>query len=69
MSCLIRNLFTRSSPLSVAVKAGNMRIVQKHQPTATPEPPPKDDDEEEYETARYRDLAVQVQGGESLPSK
>ncbi|KAM9333023.1 death-associated protein 1 homolog [Pholidichthys leucotaenia] len=31
-----------------AVKAGGMRIVQKHQPTPPPEPPQKDDDEEEY---------------------
>ncbi|KAG7260912.1 hypothetical protein CRUP_031908, partial [Coryphaenoides rupestris] len=36
-----------------AVKAGGMRIVQKHQPTPVPEPVPKDDkDDEEYETAR-----------------
>lgn len=36
----------------VSVKAGGMRIVQKHQPTATPEPPQKDDDEEEYVASR-----------------
>lgn len=36
----------------VAVKAGGMRIVQKHQPTAAPEPPQKDDDEEEYVASR-----------------
>ncbi|KAM6971696.1 death-associated protein 1 homolog [Tautogolabrus adspersus] len=30
-----------------AVKAGGMRIVQKHQPAVVPEPPPKDDDDEE----------------------
>lgn len=29
-----------------AVKAGGMRIVQKHQPTPAPEPPQKDDSEE-----------------------
>uniref|UniRef100_A0A665V1M0 Death-associated protein n=1 Tax=Echeneis naucrates TaxID=173247 RepID=A0A665V1M0_ECHNA len=29
-----------------AVKAGGMRIVQKHQAAAAPEPPQKDDDEE-----------------------
>lgn len=40
------------TPISVAVKAGGMRIVQKHQPTATPEPPQKDDDEEEYVASR-----------------
>lgn len=39
-------------PISVAVKAGGMRIVQKHQPTATPEPPQKDEDEEEYVASR-----------------
>ncbi|KAM9712477.1 death-associated protein 1 homolog [Menidia menidia] len=32
-----------------AVKAGGMRIVQKHQPAAVPEPPPKDEEEEEEE--------------------
>uniref|UniRef100_A0A3Q3VX83 Uncharacterized protein n=1 Tax=Mola mola TaxID=94237 RepID=A0A3Q3VX83_MOLML len=36
-----------------AVKAGGMRIVQKHQPTAAPEPPQKDDDEEEYVASKY----------------
>lgn len=39
--------------MCVAVKAGGMRIVQKHQPTATPEPPQKDDDEEEYVASKY----------------
>ncbi len=42
----------------VAVKAGGMRIVQKHQPTATPEPPQKDDDEEEYVSSRYHTHTV-----------
>ncbi|XP_041817781.1 death-associated protein 1 [Chelmon rostratus] len=31
-----------------AVKAGGMRIVQKHQVAAAAEPPQKEDDEEEY---------------------
>ncbi|KAL7374177.1 hypothetical protein ABVT39_023201 [Epinephelus coioides] len=31
-----------------AVKAGGMRIVQKHPQAAAPEPPQKDEDEEEY---------------------
>ncbi|GLD54884.1 death-associated protein 1 isoform X1 [Lates japonicus] len=35
-----------------AVKAGGMRIVQKHQPAAVPEPPQKDDDNEEYVSSR-----------------
>ncbi|CAL8320882.1 unnamed protein product [Boreogadus saida] len=36
-----------------AVKAGGMRIVQKHQSAVVPEPVPKDEkDEEEYETTR-----------------
>ena len=35
------------------VKAGGMRIVQKHQSAVVPEAVPKDEkDEEEYETAR-----------------
>ncbi|XP_072306720.1 death-associated protein 1 homolog [Eucyclogobius newberryi] len=34
-----------------AVKAGGMRIVQKHQATPAPEPPQKDEEEEEYETS------------------
>lgn len=38
--------------ICVAVKAGGMRIVQKHQTAAVPEPPQKDDDEEEYVTSR-----------------
>lgn len=37
--------------LSLSVKAGGMRIVQKHQPAAVPEPPQKED-EEEYESSR-----------------
>lgn len=44
--------------ICVAVKAGGMRIVQKHQPTAAPEPPQKDEDEEEYVTSRYCFLFV-----------
>lgn len=39
--------------MCVAVKAGGMRIVQKHQPAAIPEPPQKDEDEEEYVSSRY----------------
>ncbi|XP_059182896.1 death-associated protein 1 homolog [Centropristis striata] len=35
-----------------AVKAGGMRIVQKHQPTAVPEPPQKVEEEEEEEYVR-----------------
>uniref|UniRef100_A0A8C6P356 Death-associated protein n=1 Tax=Nothobranchius furzeri TaxID=105023 RepID=A0A8C6P356_NOTFU len=31
-----------------AVKAGGMRIVQKHQSPAMPEPPQKEDDEEDF---------------------
>ena len=43
--------------MCVAVKAGGMRIVQKHQPVAAaaPEPVPKADeeeDEEEYVSSR-----------------
>lgn len=38
-------------PFFVAVKAGGMRIVQKHQPTPAPEPPQKED-EEEYVSSR-----------------
>jgi len=38
--------------LCVAVKAGGMRIVQKHQPAAAPEPPQKDEEEEEYVSSR-----------------
>ncbi|XP_033841853.1 death-associated protein 1 [Periophthalmus magnuspinnatus] len=34
-----------------AVKAGGMRIVQKHQPTPVPEPPQKNEEEEEYESS------------------
>ncbi|TKS87900.1 Death-associated protein 1 [Collichthys lucidus] len=37
-----------------AVKAGGMRIVQKHQSAAAPEPPQKDDDEEEYVSSRIK---------------
>lgn len=51
-----RNLQTlayESSLFTVAVKAGGMRIVQKHQPTPVPEPPQKDEDEEEYVASRY----------------
>lgn len=47
-----RKLEWLTRPIYVAVKAGGMRIVQKHQPTATPEPPQKDDDEEEYVASR-----------------
>ncbi|KAG8009387.1 Death-associated protein 1, partial [Nibea albiflora] len=41
-----------------AVKAGGMRIVQKHQSAAAPEPPQKDDDEEEYVSSRYHTHTV-----------
>lgn len=42
-----------NNPLStVTVKAGGMRIVQKHPPTPAPEPPQKDEDEEEYVASR-----------------
>lgn len=46
-----------------AVKAGHMRIVQKHQPTAAPEPPAKDDDEEEYDTASPPKAAPMIVSG------
>lgn len=42
----------------VAVKAGGMRIVQKHQPAAVPEPPQKDEDEEEYVSSRYTHAVI-----------
>ncbi|XP_041670178.1 death-associated protein 1 [Cheilinus undulatus] len=46
-----------------AVKAGGMRIVQKHQPTAAaPEPPPKDEDEEEYVSSSPPKAPVVVSG-------
>ncbi|TNM96234.1 death-associated protein 1 homolog [Takifugu rubripes] len=45
-----------------AVKAGGMRIVQKHQPTAAPEPPQKDDDEEEYVASSPPKIPVVVSG-------
>ncbi|XP_060949631.1 death-associated protein 1 homolog [Limanda limanda] len=49
-----------------AVKAGGMRIVQKHQPTAIPEPPPKveeeDDDDEEYVSTSPPKVPVIVSG-------
>ncbi|XP_068604029.1 death-associated protein 1 homolog [Brachionichthys hirsutus] len=45
-----------------AVKAGGMRIVQKHQTTPAPEPPPKDDDEEEYVTSSPPKAPVIVSG-------
>lgn len=43
----------------VAVKAGGMRIVQKHQPTAAPEPSQKDDNEE-YVSSRYEGITEHV---------
>ena len=40
--------------LCLPVKAGGMRIVQKHQSAVVPEAVPKEEkDEEEYETTRY----------------
>ncbi|XP_074549957.1 death-associated protein 1 homolog [Halichoeres trimaculatus] len=46
-----------------AVKAGGMRIVQKHQPAAVPEPPPpKDEDEEEYVSTSPPKAPVVVSG-------
>ncbi|XP_077480701.1 death-associated protein 1 homolog [Stigmatopora argus] len=48
-----------------AVKAGGMRIVQKHLPPANPEPPPKtddDDDEEEYVSSSPPKAPVIVSG-------
>ncbi|XP_061777980.1 death-associated protein 1 homolog [Nerophis ophidion] len=46
-----------------AVKAGGMRIVQKHQAAAIPEPPPqKDEDEEEYVSTSPPKVPVIVSG-------
>ncbi|XP_034717682.1 death-associated protein 1 [Etheostoma cragini] len=48
-----------------AVKAGGMRIVQKHAPApaaAAPEPLPKDDDEEEYVSSSPPKAPVIVSG-------
>ncbi|XP_031706206.1 death-associated protein 1 homolog [Anarrhichthys ocellatus] len=49
-----------------AVKAGGMRIVQKHLPTAAPEPPQKneeeDEDEEEYLSSSPPKVPVIVSG-------
>lgn len=47
-----------------AVKAGGMRIVQKHQPAApVPEPPaPKEEEEEEYESSSPPKVPVVVSG-------
>ncbi|KAM9774834.1 death-associated protein 1 [Syngnathus acus] len=45
-----------------AVKAGGMRIVQKHQATPVPEPPPKDDDEEQYVSSSPPKAPVIVSG-------
>ncbi|XP_014831146.1 PREDICTED: death-associated protein 1-like [Poecilia mexicana] len=45
-----------------AVKAGGMRIVQKHQPTPAPEPPQRDDDEEEYVSSSPPKAPVIVSG-------
>ncbi|CAL1596792.1 unnamed protein product [Knipowitschia caucasica] len=46
-----------------AVKAGGMRIVQKHQPTPIPEPPQKtEEEEEEYESSSPPKPAVIVSG-------
>ncbi|XP_059900769.1 death-associated protein 1 homolog [Gadus macrocephalus] len=46
-----------------AVKAGGMRIVQKHQSAVVPEPVPKDEkDEEEYETTSPPKPTVIVSG-------
>ncbi|XP_030205032.1 death-associated protein 1 homolog [Gadus morhua] len=46
-----------------AVKAGGMRIVQKHQVSSSPEPVPKDEkDEEEYETTSPPKPTVIVSG-------
>ncbi|XP_005803386.1 death-associated protein 1 [Xiphophorus maculatus] len=44
-----------------AVKAGGMRIVQKHQPTPAPEPLPKED-EEEYVSSSPPKVPVIVSG-------
>uniref|UniRef100_A0A3B4ZBS3 Death associated protein n=1 Tax=Stegastes partitus TaxID=144197 RepID=A0A3B4ZBS3_9TELE len=45
-SCCGNHYTCVSLHVCVAVKAGGMRIVQKHQAAAAPEPPQKDDDEE-----------------------
>ncbi|XP_034562312.1 death-associated protein 1 [Notolabrus celidotus] len=46
-----------------AVKAGGMRIVQKHQPAVVPgPPPPKDEDEEEYVSSSPPKVPVVVSG-------
>ncbi|XP_028290651.1 death-associated protein 1 homolog [Gouania willdenowi] len=45
-----------------AVKAGGMRIVQKHQPTPPPEPPQKQDDEEEFVSSSPPKVPVVVSG-------
>ncbi|KAF7214066.1 death-associated protein 1 homolog [Nothobranchius furzeri] len=45
-----------------AVKAGGMRIVQKHQSPAMPEPPQKEDDEEEYISSSPPKVPVIVSG-------
>ncbi|KAF7659558.1 hypothetical protein LDENG_00296670 [Lucifuga dentata] len=45
-----------------AVKAGGMRIVQKHQTPPAPEPPQKDDDSEEYVSTSPPKAPVIVSG-------
>ncbi|XP_019943349.1 death-associated protein 1 homolog [Paralichthys olivaceus] len=45
-----------------AVKAGGMRIVQKHQVAAVPEPLPKEDDDEEYVSSSPPKAPVIVSG-------
>uniref|UniRef100_A0A3B3XWB6 Death-associated protein n=2 Tax=Poecilia mexicana TaxID=48701 RepID=A0A3B3XWB6_9TELE len=47
---------------SLSLKAGGMRIVQKHQPTPAPEPPQRDDDEEEYVSSSPPKAPVIVSG-------
>ncbi|XP_034427519.1 death-associated protein 1 [Hippoglossus hippoglossus] len=45
-----------------AVKAGGMRIVQKHQTAAVPEPLPKEEDDEEYVSSSPPKAPVIVSG-------
>ncbi|CAF95073.1 unnamed protein product, partial [Tetraodon nigroviridis] len=59
---MIAAWFGDSAATQSTVKAGGMRIVQKHQPTATPEPPQKDDDEEEYVASSPPKIPVIVSG-------